>query len=52
MGVSEPLPRAPFALLLADGTLRMGNADRRGAVFEAAAPAGVVSLLVPAALVR
>jgi HEAT repeat protein len=52
MGVTEPVPRAPFALLLPDGTVRMGNADRRGAVFEGAAPAGVVSLLVPAALVR
>jgi HEAT repeat protein len=52
IGVSEPLPRAPFALLLPDGSVRMGNADRRGAVFETATPAGVVSLLVPAALVR
>jgi HEAT repeat protein len=52
VGETEPVPRAPFALLLPDGSIRMGNADRRGALFEAAAPAGAVSLLVPAALVR
>ncbi|HMI94051.1 MAG TPA: HEAT repeat domain-containing protein [Polyangiales bacterium] len=52
MGESEPVAGAPFALLLADGLLRMGSADRRGAVFEAAAPAGVVSLLVPGPLAR
>jgi HEAT repeat protein len=47
-GETEPVPHAPFALALADGTLRQGTADRRGAVFEARAPKGLVRLeLVP-----
>ncbi|HHH12062.1 MAG TPA: hypothetical protein ENK23_08340, partial [Sorangium sp.] len=45
-------PRAPFALVLADGRMRLGVADRRGIVFEANAPAGSLSLAVPAALAR
>lgn len=49
-GRAEPVARAPFALVLADGAMRLGVADRRGAVFEAAAPAGVLELAVPAAL--
>lgn len=47
-GLSEPTPRTPFALLLPDGSLRLGNADRRGAVFERAVADGMVELAVPA----
>ncbi len=50
-GRSAPEPRAPFALVLADGLMRIGIADRRGAVFERAAPRGEVTLAVPATLV-
>ncbi len=49
-GNSGPLPRAPFALALADGTLRLGTADRRGVVFASHVPDGEVELAVPAAL--
>lgn len=48
----NPLPRAPFALVRADGFLRLGIADRRGALFESSAPSGPVELAVPAPLVR
>jgi hypothetical protein len=41
----EPAPGAPFALLLADGALRLGVADRRGAVHEPRAPVGSLELL-------
>ncbi len=51
-GKTTPTPGAPFALVLADGSLRLGIADRRGALFERAAPAGVLELAVPAALAR
>ncbi len=37
-------PRAPFLLEYEGGILRAGVADRRGATFEALAPAGEVSL--------
>jgi HEAT repeat protein len=49
-GESQPVPRAPFALRLADGSIRLGISDRRGAVFEPAAPRGLVELSVPAPL--
>jgi HEAT repeat protein len=49
-GRTTPSARAPFALLLGDGTLRLGVADRRGALFELDAPAGRIELAVPAAL--
>jgi cellulose synthase operon protein C len=51
-GESAPVPRAPFALVLADGSVRLGLTDRRGALFEPAAPRGGVSLTVPAPLAR
>lgn len=41
----EPTPGAPFALLLADGALRLGVADRRGAAHEPRAPSGSIELL-------
>lgn len=52
MGESEPAPRAPFALVRADGLMRLGLTDRRGEVFEVDAPRGYVSLAVPAPLAR
>ena len=51
-GRTEPTPRAPFALVRPDGTLRLGVADRRGGLFERGAPRGELSLAVPAALAR
>jgi HEAT repeat protein len=51
-GRSAPQPRAPFTLVRADGLLRLGLADRRGEIYEAAAPRGVIRLGVPAALAR
>jgi cellulose synthase operon protein C len=42
---TEPRPGGPFVVLLPDGLLRAGKADRRGAFFDAAAPRGEVSLL-------
>jgi HEAT repeat protein len=42
---AEPTAAAPFALLWADGGLRLGSADRRGGVHEPRAPKGVVELL-------
>jgi HEAT repeat protein len=51
-GRTAPAPRAPFALVRADGLMRLGIADRRGALFELRAPRGKVSLAVPATLVR
>ena len=41
----DPTPGAPFALLWADGSLRLGSADRRGGVFEPRAPQGTVESL-------
>jgi HEAT repeat protein len=41
----DPTPGAPFALLWADGGLRLGSADRRGGVHEPEAPKGAVELL-------
>lgn len=51
-GRGAPLPRAAFTLVRADGLLRLGLADRRGEIFETAAPPGLVRLGVPAALAR
>jgi HEAT repeat protein len=51
-GRNAPLARAPFTLVRADGLLRLGLADRRGAIFETAAPRGLIRLGVPAALAR
>jgi hypothetical protein len=43
-GTTEPRPGSPFVAEFADGILRAGLTDRRGAAFEAAAPQGEVSL--------
>jgi HEAT repeat protein len=42
---TAPQPGAPYVLVLADGSLRAGSADRRGAVFDPNAPEGEVQLL-------
>ncbi len=49
---TDAVPRAPYALALADGTLRVGLADRRGALVEPAAPRGVLSLRRPSGSLR
>jgi hypothetical protein len=41
----SPTPGAPFGVLWADGGLRLGNADRRGAVHEPRAPQGPTELV-------
>lgn len=51
-GKTATTPRAPYALVLADGAMRLGVADRRGSLFERRAPAGKLELAVPAALAR
>ena len=51
-GETSPQPRVPFALVLANGLMRLGVTDRRGSVFEPAAPRGYVSLAVPAPLAK
>jgi HEAT repeat protein len=48
-GQDAPVPGQPFALLRADGLVRLGISDRRGQVFEVAAPRGALSLLEPVA---
>ena len=52
VGRDAPAPRAPFALVRADGLMRLGIADRRGELFEPFAPRGVIHLAVPAPLAR
>lgn len=49
-GGDVPGARAPFALLLPSGDLRLGRADRRGVVFVRSAPVGEIALAVPAPL--
>lgn len=46
-GSATPRPGAAYAMLLADGLLRAGDTDRRGAVFDPAAPEGDVMLRRP-----
>ncbi len=48
-GDDLPRPAQPFALLRADGLVRLGISDRRGQLFEVLAPHGPLSLLEPAA---
>ncbi len=52
LGETKPAARAPFTLIRADGLMRMGLSDRRGAVYEFAAPRGYVALGVPVALAK
>lgn len=51
-GEAEPVAEVPFALVRADGLMRLGISDRRGEALEALAPRGIVSLAVPAALAK
>ena len=51
-GSGAPRPRAAYALAFADGFVRVGLADRRGALFEPAAPDGLVALEPPGAQAR
>ncbi|MGA2447105.1 MAG: HEAT repeat domain-containing protein [Polyangiaceae bacterium] len=46
-GATAPRPEAAYCMVMADGTLRLGTADRRGAVFDAVAPRGDVALCRP-----
>jgi HEAT repeat protein len=41
---STPRPRDSYAIELADGLVHAGSADRRGAVFDPAAPEGALTL--------
>jgi cellulose synthase operon protein C len=47
-GEAVPRARAPFALVRADGFIRSGTSDRRGAVWEPSAPRGPLRLTLPA----
>ncbi|MBM4374299.1 MAG: HEAT repeat domain-containing protein [Deltaproteobacteria bacterium] len=49
-GGERPVPRAPFAVVLPDGAMRCGLADRRGAVFLRGVPDGALELTIPAPL--
>jgi hypothetical protein len=49
-GETDAVPRAPFVLHLADGSFRLGSADRRGAVSERFAPKGEIELGIPGPL--
>lgn len=51
-GETSPVPRAPFALVRADGFIRSGMSDRRGAVWEASAPRGSLRLTLPGVFVE
>lgn len=46
-GAAAPTPGAPYALRFGDLVVRTGSVDGRGQVFEAAAPAGDLTLLRP-----
>ena len=46
-GSDAPRPNASYAMVFADGMLRAGTTDRRGAVFEPLAPEGEVALRRP-----
>ena len=51
-GMASPMPHAPYSLQRTDGFIRSGIADRRGGVFELAAPRGELRLIVPGPLAR
>jgi HEAT repeat protein len=48
VGEASPAPRAPFSLVRADGFIRSGTSDRRGAIWETSAPPGPLRLTLPA----
>ncbi len=43
-GTDTPIPSSSYALSFADGMVRVGTTDRRGAIFEPLAPEGEVRL--------
>ena len=45
LGSGTPKAESSYRLLLADGTIRCGVTDRRGAVFDPAAPEGLMRLM-------
>jgi hypothetical protein len=51
-GTQLPHPGSAFAIELADGAIHAGTTDRRGAVFDPAAPEGELALRRPSALAR
>jgi HEAT repeat protein len=51
-GAPSPQPGSSFALLMPDGLLHLGASDRRGAVFDPAAPEGRITLRPATALQR
>jgi len=51
-GAASPRPGSSFALLMPDGLLHLGASDRRGAVFDPAAPEGRITLQPATALQR
>jgi HEAT repeat protein len=51
-GAATPRPSSAYAMLLSDGTIHAGRTDRRGALFDPAAPEGEASLRPPSALAR
>jgi HEAT repeat protein len=51
-GAAAPRPNAPYAVLFANGLLRAGLTDRRGAVFDPVAAEGDITLRKPSALSR
>jgi HEAT repeat protein len=51
-GAGTPRPGAAYAMLLSDGTIHAGTADRRGAVFDPVMPEGTVTLRPASAMAR
>jgi HEAT repeat protein len=49
---TQPAPHTAYALAMADGLVRAGTADRRGAVVDPVAPDGEITLRRPSALSR
>jgi HEAT repeat protein len=47
-GEASPSPQVAFALVRADGLIRCGTSDRRGALWEPTAPRGELRLTLPA----
>ncbi|MCL2448416.1 MAG: HEAT repeat domain-containing protein [Polyangiaceae bacterium] len=52
VGADTPRPGAAYAMLLADGLVHAGTADRRGAVFDPVAPEGQLRLIPPGGVSR
>jgi hypothetical protein len=49
-GTDVPRPNAAYAVLLSDGLLHAGTTDRRGALFDPAAPEGEITLRRPSTM--